>query len=242
MFYSITGTVVHTDENSVALDCNGVAFLLTASSNTLRKCAPEGEKQMLYTYLNVREDALDLFGFADKRQKSRIIENVMLNPSLPAITTPYFKLYELLALCECGMIEKAQEYILSYWGGMLRLGATSVWEAYDETKRGDEHFAMYGSLYGKSLCHAWGSGPILLLISKCAGVSFDTNGFAVEPKPGIFKSFRAKAPVKDGSVSVSFENGKFTVLSSVSGGTLKLNGNEYALKPGIQTEVSVIEK
>ena len=68
MFYSITGTVVHTDENSVALDCNGVAFLLTASSNTLRKCAPEGEKQMLYTYLNVREDALDLFGFADKNE------------------------------------------------------------------------------------------------------------------------------------------------------------------------------
>ena len=68
MFYSITGTVVFSDENSVALDCGGVAFRLFTTLNTLKKCAPTGEKQTLYTVLNVREDALDLFGFADKNE------------------------------------------------------------------------------------------------------------------------------------------------------------------------------
>lgn len=68
MFYSITGTVVFSDENSVAVDCNGVAFRLFTTLNTLKKCAPVGEKQTLYTVLNVREDALDLFGFADKNE------------------------------------------------------------------------------------------------------------------------------------------------------------------------------
>lgn len=68
MFYSITGKVVYTDENSVAIDCNGVAFRLFATLNTLKKCAPVGQEQMLYTMLNVREDALDLFGFADKSE------------------------------------------------------------------------------------------------------------------------------------------------------------------------------
>ena len=68
MFYSITGTVVFTDENSVALDCNGVAFRLFTTLNTLKKSAPVGEKQTLFTYLNVREDALDLFGFAEKSE------------------------------------------------------------------------------------------------------------------------------------------------------------------------------
>lgn len=68
MFYSITGTVVFSDENSVALDCNGVAFRLFTTLNTLKKCAPMGEKQTLFTVLNVREDALDLFGFADKSE------------------------------------------------------------------------------------------------------------------------------------------------------------------------------
>jgi len=68
MFYSLTGTVVFTDENSVAIDCSGVAFRLFVTGNTLRKCAPIGEAQTLYTHLNVREDALDLFGFAEKNE------------------------------------------------------------------------------------------------------------------------------------------------------------------------------
>ena len=68
MFYSITGKVVFTDENTIAVECSGVAFLLNASANTLRKCGEPGTLQTLYTYLSVREDALDLFGFADKSE------------------------------------------------------------------------------------------------------------------------------------------------------------------------------
>lgn len=65
MFYSITGTVVYTDETSAAIDCSGVAFRCFTSFNTLRRIGGTGEKITLFTYLSVREDALDLFGFAD---------------------------------------------------------------------------------------------------------------------------------------------------------------------------------
>lgn len=65
MFYSITGKVVHTDESSVAVSCSGVAFRCYTSFNTLRKIGSTGENVTLYTYLAVREDALDLFGFYD---------------------------------------------------------------------------------------------------------------------------------------------------------------------------------
>ncbi len=68
MFYSITGKVVHSDESSIAIDCSGVAFLLTCSANTLAKCAAAGKEQTLFTYLSVKEDALDLYGFADKTE------------------------------------------------------------------------------------------------------------------------------------------------------------------------------
>lgn len=68
MFYSLTGTVVFAGENSVALDCSGVAFKLLTTRNTLRKTAPAGERQTLYAFLNVRDDALDLFGFADESE------------------------------------------------------------------------------------------------------------------------------------------------------------------------------
>lgn len=66
MFYSITGNVVFTDENTVAVDCNGVAFQLNASRNTLTSCSAIGEKVTLFTHMSVREDAIELFGFADK--------------------------------------------------------------------------------------------------------------------------------------------------------------------------------
>ena len=65
MFYSLTGNVVYTDETSVALSCSGVAFRCYTSFNTLCKIGATGETVTLYTYLSVREDALDLFGFYD---------------------------------------------------------------------------------------------------------------------------------------------------------------------------------
>ena len=65
MFYSLTGNVVYTDETSVALSCSGVAFRCYTSFNTHCKIGSTGETVTLYTYLSVREDALDLFGFYD---------------------------------------------------------------------------------------------------------------------------------------------------------------------------------
>lgn len=65
MFYSLTGNVIYSDLNSVAVECSGVGFKCFTTMNTLRKIGGNGDKVTLYTYLNVREDALDLFGFAD---------------------------------------------------------------------------------------------------------------------------------------------------------------------------------
>lgn len=68
MIYSVTGNVVDFDVNSVAVDVNGVAFRCMTTFTTLQKCASMGAKVMLYTYLNVREDAMELFGFYDKAE------------------------------------------------------------------------------------------------------------------------------------------------------------------------------
>lgn len=68
MFYSLTGTVVHYDTQSVAISCGGVAFNCQTSMNTLKQVAKNGEEVTVFTYLNVREDALDLFGFSTERE------------------------------------------------------------------------------------------------------------------------------------------------------------------------------
>lgn len=64
MFYSLTGKVTHTAIGLAVIDVGGVAFKCTVSMNTLRALPKTGENATLYTHLNVREDALDLFGFA----------------------------------------------------------------------------------------------------------------------------------------------------------------------------------
>ncbi len=68
MLYSITGTLVYADASSVAVECNGVAFRCAVSLNTLEHMPQRGGTVTLYTYLNVREDALDLFGFYDNSE------------------------------------------------------------------------------------------------------------------------------------------------------------------------------
>ena len=175
-----------------------------------------------------------LYGLVQGKQKQRVIRNALKNPDLPAITTPYFKLYELLALCEIGDISAAQDFISAYWGGMLEQGATSVWEAFDPRQTGAEHYAMYGSPYGKSLCHAWGSGPILLFCRFIAGVKTASAGktFRVAPTPGHWQSFSVTVPVGEGAVLISYNAPEVTVRASVPGGVFSDGKKETPLEAG----------
>ncbi len=68
MFYSLTGELVFTDQNTAAIDCGGVAYLCYVSYNTLRELGPIGSKVTLYTYLKVGEDIMDLYGFFEKEE------------------------------------------------------------------------------------------------------------------------------------------------------------------------------
>lgn len=70
MIYSLNGTLIHTQPGVAVIECGGVGFKCATTANTLRKLPKLGEKAKLFTYLNVREDALDLFGFADEKELS----------------------------------------------------------------------------------------------------------------------------------------------------------------------------
>ena len=70
MFYSLTGKIVYSDITRVAIECNGIAFDVTISVNTLRKLGNIGDTATVYTYLAVREDGVELFGFYDNEELS----------------------------------------------------------------------------------------------------------------------------------------------------------------------------
>ncbi len=181
--------------------------------------------------------------FADERTKLKIAQNVLHNNTIPPITTPYFKLYEMMALGEVGDFAAVQEHIKGYWGSLLKLGATSIWEEYDPQRNGTEHYEMYGERYGKSLCHAWGSGPVYLLGRYCCGVYPTDVGyktFNVKPSFGIYKNINATVPVKGGSVKLNYCEGTLRVLSNVEGGTLCLSENKYALEKDVPFEIDIM--
>jgi Holliday junction DNA helicase RuvA len=64
MFYRLRGTLIHEEPGFAAIECGGVGFKCLTSMNTLKTLPKVGDEAVLYTHLNVREDALDLFGFA----------------------------------------------------------------------------------------------------------------------------------------------------------------------------------
>ena len=111
-----------------------------------------------------------LYGLADEQQQKQIMHSVMTNPDIDPITTPYMRFYELETLCRAGLHEQVLHEIRSYWGGMLREGATTFWEKYNPHETGTQHLSMYGRPYGKSLCHAWGASPLYLLGRYFLGV------------------------------------------------------------------------
>ena len=62
MFYYVNGTVAHTAPFLAVIDCGGVGYACRTTNNTLARLK-KGERAKLYTHLNVREDAMELYGF-----------------------------------------------------------------------------------------------------------------------------------------------------------------------------------
>lgn len=67
MFNYLNGTVAEIEPNLVVIDVGGVGFTCNASLQTLSQLKV-GVAAKIYTHLNVREDALELYGFCDKEE------------------------------------------------------------------------------------------------------------------------------------------------------------------------------
>ncbi len=73
MYYYIKGELVTATPSMAVIDAGGVGYKLTISENTYRALPRRADKAApvtLYTYLSVREDGIELFGFFDERELS----------------------------------------------------------------------------------------------------------------------------------------------------------------------------
>ena len=67
MYYYVSGEVAHVEPYLAVVDCGGVGYACRTTTFTLSQIK-KGDKAKLFTYLSVREDAMDLYGFASSEE------------------------------------------------------------------------------------------------------------------------------------------------------------------------------
>lgn len=169
------------------------------------------------------------FDYLSAEQQQSVKDNVLLNDNIQKIVTPYMRYYELEAMCALGEKDYVMKEMKNYWGGMLKLGATTFWEEYNPSKHGADHYAMYGREFGKSLCHSWGASPIYLLGKYYLGVKPTKAGYEqyeIEPYLASLSWMEGKVPTPEGEIELYVSKSKIKVSSPVGQGTLKIKSTK----------------
>ncbi len=78
MYNYLCGEIADTIGNNVIMDINGIGYEIAVSSFTLAECKV-GQRQKLYTYMQVKEDGVALFGFATTEEKNMFLRLVSVS-------------------------------------------------------------------------------------------------------------------------------------------------------------------
>ncbi|MCM3634639.1 amylo-alpha-1,6-glucosidase [Paenibacillus camelliae] len=169
------------------------------------------------------------YNYLTPEQRDSVVRQVLLNPDVPKIRTPYMRFHEMGVLCEAGQHRQVLQEILSYWGGMISLGATTFWEEYDPSLTDDAHYSMYGVAFGKSLCHAWGAGPVYLFGKYFLGVTPTSPGYEtyqIRPNLGGLEHMKGTVPTGKGLISVEVDLTTIRVHSTHGKGSFVIESSE----------------
>ena len=79
MYYYIKGTLIKKAENFVVVDCGGVGYMINTSLTSISTLGAAGSEVTMYTYLVVREDAMELCGFASIEEKEMFLKLISVS-------------------------------------------------------------------------------------------------------------------------------------------------------------------
>lgn len=68
MIYSLRGKLVHIEQALAVIECSGVGYACNISLNTQKNLPEEGREVFLYTFMNVKEDSVELFAFYQREE------------------------------------------------------------------------------------------------------------------------------------------------------------------------------
>ncbi len=170
-----------------------------------------------------------LMDMLDEREKSLVKKHVLLNDSIPEVKAPFHRYFEWSALCEMNEHEYAVNKMREYCKGMLELGATTFWEDFTSSLVGVNHYKWSGRPYGKSLCHLWGAGPILIIGKYIAGIRPLEPGYKsylIEPNLSGLDWFDASVPVKHGFVKVYMDKNTIKLKADMPNGICRFKSSK----------------
>lgn len=78
MYSFISGSIVSAIEGQIVIENNGIGYEINVSANTLMDCVV-GQTKQLFTYLQVKEDAMVLFGFSSQEEKSMFLKLITIS-------------------------------------------------------------------------------------------------------------------------------------------------------------------
>ncbi len=73
MYAYIQGIVAEKGHNELVVEAGGVGYQLLCSMNTVLNAPNVGEMTKIYTYLNIRQDGVDLFGFESREERAMFL-------------------------------------------------------------------------------------------------------------------------------------------------------------------------
>ena len=173
-----------------------------------------------------------LTGFADANKKRRIIYALKFDTSIPPITTPYMQAFLLSCLCEAGEFECARRKLYAYFGNMAETGTSTFWETYKIGEQKETATYMYGRPFGRSQCHIWGAGAILIIGKYFYGLRNDMEfgeRFVLRPYLPAIENTSATLPLKHGKITVSYYGNTLVVCAEGQSGVLMLDGVSHEL-------------
>lgn len=114
MFYYLKGILAAKRENFAVIDVHGVGYRVYTSITSLSMLGAVGDEAIMYTYLYVREDTMDLYGFASNEEKTmfeRLLSVTGIGPkaalSILSVLTPA-KLAVAVITADTKTLTKAQ--------------------------------------------------------------------------------------------------------------------------------------
>lgn len=174
--------------------------------------------------VNESKSGAALLALAGMRDAKETAETVLKVGGPKGVST-FYGFYVLQALAKSGDAQTALEFIRTYWGAMLDLGATTFWEDFnlewtpnaagiDELVppgKKDIHgdFGAYCYIgFRHSLCHGWASGPTAWLSQHVLGVVPLEPGcrrVRIAPQLGDLKWAEGAYPTPLGPIRVRHE-------------------------------------